>query len=314
MGKRSRQESIERNDKSSRYRWEFLRRNEDFKKECNKIIDSTKASLQISPINRKEFDEAFDQVFQATIDFSKRWGIAFVRGDYYPSPIKCYEDLSPQEQSMFLECPTVPSARLMNSVFEAYARDGYIARSMFSGVDGIKGTILDPNNDEGIWDNVSPTVVRLKPNTKITEATIRKIAQRNFKKIQAILYEAQYKTELKEFPIRDGSILESITVKIDLNFHTTRIIRELTDILNAMKNLRRDRKVGTSGNPQYEAYPDMLAVYDIWRENTDMTFAQIHRKWKNLSPKDVVTTNDENKTRMIVQRAKELVTSFYRKI
>ncbi len=50
---------------------------------------------------------------------------------------------------------------------------GSVAKSSFSGIDTIRGTILDPNNKNGICEEISSTEVRLKPNTDLKEDTVR---------------------------------------------------------------------------------------------------------------------------------------------
>ena len=57
----------------------------------------------------------------------------------------------------------------------------------------LKGSILDPRNKDGIWQEVSPTDVRLKPNSKTDEKTIRAIAtdDNDFKRIWAMLEQAR---------------------------------------------------------------------------------------------------------------------------
>ena len=67
-----------------------------------------------------------------------------------------------------------------------------IAISMFSGIDSIRGTILDPDNEDSIWDEVSPTEVRLKSDTDITEDAVREIAGGDFNRVWAIFRQSDY--------------------------------------------------------------------------------------------------------------------------
>ena len=47
----------------------------------------------------------------------------------------------------------------------------------YSIIDQIRDTILDPNNKNGIWEEVSPTEVRLKPYTDLKQKTVMEIAK-----------------------------------------------------------------------------------------------------------------------------------------
>jgi ankyrin repeat protein len=64
---------------------------------------------------------------------------------------------------------------------------GTVLKSRFSGINSIIDTILDPNNKNGYWQDVSPTEVRLKPNSNIKEGDVKEIAKDDFDKIWAIL-------------------------------------------------------------------------------------------------------------------------------
>jgi len=70
---------------------------------------------------------------------------------------------------------------------------GIIAKSKFLGVDSIRDTILDPNNKNGVWEEVpgSSTEVRLKANVDLKINTVWEIAKDNFGKIWVVLQKAK---------------------------------------------------------------------------------------------------------------------------
>ncbi|MCX5681744.1 MAG: hypothetical protein NT079_05685 [Candidatus Omnitrophica bacterium] len=77
-------------------------------------------------------------------------------------------------------------SRLLTSV----ADEGTVAKSSFSEIDSITGTILDPNNKNGVWEEVSPTEVRLKSDANLKKNAVRKIAKGDFDKVWAILQQS----------------------------------------------------------------------------------------------------------------------------
>jgi len=64
---------------------------------------------------------------------------------------------------------------------------GPVAKSLLAGIDSIKGTKLGLNSKDSIWLEVSPTEVRLKPNTNLKKAAVRKIAKNDFDRVWAIM-------------------------------------------------------------------------------------------------------------------------------
>ena len=79
-----------------------------------------------------------------------------------------------------------------------------ITKLKFSGIDSIRGTILDPLNKLGIWEEVSSTTVRLKQDVdpkNLKDDVIRKIAGSDFDKIWNILLESLcgFKTKKNSF-------------------------------------------------------------------------------------------------------------------
>ncbi|MCX5713160.1 MAG: hypothetical protein NTY47_08940, partial [Candidatus Omnitrophica bacterium] len=62
-----------------------------------------------------------------------------------------------------------------------------IAKLSLSGIDSIRGTILDPNNTDGIWVEVSPTRVCLKPGIDLKEADVRRIVTGDFDRVWTVL-------------------------------------------------------------------------------------------------------------------------------
>ncbi len=57
-------------------------------------------------------------------------------------------------------------------------KDGLVERSRLEQIKSIRGTILDPNNKNGIWQQASDTEVALKDNNEINEENIKKIADK----------------------------------------------------------------------------------------------------------------------------------------
>jgi hypothetical protein len=86
-------------------------------------------------------------------------------------------------------------ALIMVSIFIStigWAQEETIAKSSLYAISSIRGTILDPNNKDGVWQEVSPTEVRLKPNTNLTKDDLRKIVPTgDVKKVWAILQQSQ---------------------------------------------------------------------------------------------------------------------------
>ena len=71
--------------------------------------------------------------------------------------------------------------------------NGTVAKLRFFGISSIRGTILDPNNKNGIWEEVSLTEVRLKPNIDLKKDAVREIAKGDFDKVWAILQQSHNK-------------------------------------------------------------------------------------------------------------------------
>lgn len=72
--------------------------------------------------------------------------------------------------------------------------DGTVEKTILSKFNWIKDSILDPNNknENGVWEDVSETRMRLKPNTDLKEVmeVVRPIAKGDFDKVEAILQKA----------------------------------------------------------------------------------------------------------------------------
>ncbi len=83
---------------------------------------------------------------------------------------------------------------------------GIVAKSSLSGIDSIKGTILDPNNKNSIWQEVYPTYVRLKPNTVLKEEVVQEIVNNkgDFDKVWAILQQSQKGELLVSFYLQEN--------------------------------------------------------------------------------------------------------------
>ena len=70
-------------------------------------------------------------------------------------------------------------------------------------IDSIKGSLLDPNNKQGIWKDVSSSKVRLKTGFDLKEEVIRDIAKGDFEKVFALIKQSQGLVKsgvLKQFP------------------------------------------------------------------------------------------------------------------
>jgi len=67
-----------------------------------------------------------------------------------------------------------------------------VAKSIFSGIDSIRGTPLDLDNRDTIWENVSSVEVRLKTNTDITKDAIQEIVGGDFDRVWDIFRQSDY--------------------------------------------------------------------------------------------------------------------------
>jgi len=144
MAKLSKSDFDALNEKVIKYKWEFIRRNENYKKEFKQIIEKIKEWHKISG-NDKKFSKKFTLLDRDWTDFRKRWGLyqqdswAFmdwkmkdaakcwephIHGDLYPSPDKKYEELSLIEKAMFLPSSTEPSIEWVRLMVDRYLR-GY---------------------------------------------------------------------------------------------------------------------------------------------------------------------------------------------
>jgi hypothetical protein len=70
-----------------------------------------------------------------------------------------------------------------------------ILKKKLTSIRSIKGTILDPSNKEGVWQETSSSQVRLKADADLKEAGIRKIAGKDSEKMLAILKRSYYFAE-----------------------------------------------------------------------------------------------------------------------
>ena len=73
-----------------------------------------------------------------------------------------------------------------------------IQKGQLSGLEAIKGTILDPASSNGVWENVSATEVRLKQDSSLQENIVKTMAKGDFDKILPILQEAG-QTEKRQY-------------------------------------------------------------------------------------------------------------------
>ena len=83
----------------------------------------------------------------------------------------------------------------------SFMGDGSVAKIKLSRIDSIKGTKLDPDNKNGIWEEVALGMVRLKSHYVLKERDAPKVPKSDIDKINAILQE----------PLRVGIILVSKT-------------------------------------------------------------------------------------------------------
>ncbi len=91
---------------------------------------------------------------------------------------------------------------------------GIVAKSSLSGIDSIRGTILDPDNKNGIWKKVFLRWARLKPNTDLKEDAVREIVKGDFDKVWAILQQRIRKVSLGVFMRQDYEIKNFISLGI----------------------------------------------------------------------------------------------------
>ncbi|MFH1190807.1 MAG: phosphoenolpyruvate synthase [Candidatus Omnitrophota bacterium] len=78
---------------------------------------------------------------------------------------------------------------------EKVVESGIVAKLSLSVFNSIKGSILDPNNKNGVWEEVSSATVRLKTNVALKEEDVREIAGDDFEKVWAILQQSYFKYE-----------------------------------------------------------------------------------------------------------------------
>jgi len=103
-----------------------------------------------------------------------------------------------------------------------------IAKAVLLGIDSLKETILDPNNKNGIWEEVSSGEVKLKTNIDLTEKEVRGIVKNgDFDKIWSIYHQARKgvivlrKIKVSEilegFDIQKKSILSENNIKLSID-------------------------------------------------------------------------------------------------
>ncbi len=105
---------------------------------------------------------------------------------------------------------------------EKVVESGIVDKLSLSKFNSLKGSILDPNNKNGVWAEVSAKTVRLKPNVAIKEDDVREIAPDDFDKIWAILqqsyfkYEEFYRWQLEAIKMaREASGRQNIGIRLD---------------------------------------------------------------------------------------------------
>jgi hypothetical protein len=66
-----------------------------------------------------------------------------------------------------------------------------VPRSKFLGMTSIKGTIADPDNKNGIWEDVSPTAVHLKARRSFKAGDLNKIAPEDISKMYSLVQSSE---------------------------------------------------------------------------------------------------------------------------
>lgn len=102
------------------YRWEFLRRNENYGEELKKLIKDTEKKRKISPLNPRKFNAGYEWAKKAWYDFARRWGLELM-GEYFPLPEKSFNELTSAGKAMLLPYATKPSYGSFYSIANAIA-------------------------------------------------------------------------------------------------------------------------------------------------------------------------------------------------
>ena len=112
------EEFLIKNEKAMRYRWEFLRRNKLYAKDCKDFIKKKKELFS----DPKKFKSAFQWLTKACENFYQCWGLSMRPGFIPPSPRKAFDALTRGEKELILPYATNPAwvtiktmGELMNS-------------------------------------------------------------------------------------------------------------------------------------------------------------------------------------------------------
>ena len=147
------------------------------------------------------------------------------------------------------------SHRRLSKMVEMLLKKGkrYVSKAVFKGIDSIKGTILDPGNQNGIWESVSTGEVKLKPGIELTQDDIRKLTKSDFDKFWPIYHQAlkgvvklrklkineilegfdiQKKSILNEYNISLGADIEKNCPEYEVNADDIRVVEGLIIYLN----------------------------------------------------------------------------------
>ena len=100
---------------AARYRWEFLRRNNDYAQKLEQLNVIMDAVQKISPENPEELTDAVELCKKSWIAFAKRWGFA-LRSERFPLPEKSFDELSESEKATLFPFATDPGWWSFHSV------------------------------------------------------------------------------------------------------------------------------------------------------------------------------------------------------
>jgi hypothetical protein len=106
MAKLTKKEIKKLDKQAAFYKWEFMRRNENYGKELKQLIAGIAKREKVSPSEPK-FEAAYNWVRSSREQFAKRWGLVLTGADF-PLPKKEFKSLSLSQKSMLLPYATDP--------------------------------------------------------------------------------------------------------------------------------------------------------------------------------------------------------------
>lgn len=222
MAKLTKKQFSELDEQATLYRWEFLRRNENYGKELRKLINKTEEKKRISPLDPGKLAAGQEWVRAAWCDFAEKWGFELMGVDF-PLPEKNYEELTPQEKAMLLPYATKPSCDSFYSVADAMAThkmemvnfpifDGktlnsikvevflsYPHRRIMQELGSIVRIMKLLRDKRGFKDNVKPRYSEYENYLKIYDWRVKN--KMKYKDICREILKLKFKSRAKEFEI-----------------------------------------------------------------------------------------------------------------